>query len=137
MVASALGILPERGDIINVVSMPFTDTPETEFVAQKIPENLIYQYLPAVKIILIGIGAVLFYFLLLRPIIKTMRGEITEHYKTVEELERERAQQSRIEQEEIARTTVHEEDQVVTLRKDVMRNPVPTAYIIKNWIQEA
>jgi flagellar M-ring protein FliF len=137
MVASALGIVPDRGDKINVVSMPFSESPEEEMVAQQLPDNLVYQYLPAIKIFLIAIGALLFYLLLIRPIIKTMKGEVTAHYKTVEELERERDQQYNSEQEELARTMIHDEDQVVTLRKDVMRNAVPTAYIIKNWIQEA
>ena len=137
MVASALGIIPERGDIINVVSMPFSDPPEKETLAQQLPENLVYRYLPAIKIFLIGVGALLFYLLLIRPIIKTMKGEVTAHYKTVEEMERERERHKRAEEEELARTTVYDEDQVVTLRKDVFRNPVPTAYIIKNWIQEA
>lgn len=137
MVASALGIIPDRGDKINVVSMPFSESPEEEMVAQQLPDNLIYQYLPAIKILLIAIGALLFYLLLIRPIIKTMKGEVTAHYKTVEELERESEQQYKAEQEELARSTIHDEDQVVRLRKDVMRNPVPTAYIIKNWIQEA
>lgn len=137
MVASALGIIPERGDKINVVSMPFSDSPEEEMVAQQLPENLVYQYLPAIKILLIALGALLFYLLLIRPIIKTMKGEVTAHYKTVEELERERDQQYKSEQEEQARSMIHDEDQVVRLRKDVMRNAVPTAYIIKNWIQEA
>ena len=137
MVASALGIIPDRGDKINVVSMPFSESPEEEMVAQQLPDNLIYQYLPAIKIFLIAIGALLFYLLLIRPIIKTMKGEVTAHYKTVEELERERDQQYKSEQEELARTMIHDEDQVVRLRKDVLRNAVPTAYIIKNWIQEA
>jgi len=137
MVASALGIIPERGDIINVVSMPFSEDPVEEMVVQQLPQNLVYQYLPAIKILLVAIGALLFYFLLIRPIIKTMKGEVTEHYKTVDELEREREMQYQAEQEELSRSMIHDEDQVVRLRKDVMRNAVPTAYIIKNWIQEA
>ena len=28
------------------------------------------------------------------------------------------------------------EDTVVTMRKEILRNPVPSAYIIKNWINE-
>ena len=137
MVASALGIIPERGDKINVVSMPFSDSPEKEIAAQQLPETLVYQYLPAIKIFLIALGALLFYLLLIRPIIRTMKGEVTAHYKTVEELEREREEQYKNEQEELARSMIHDEDQVVRLRKDVLRNAVPTAYIIKNWIQEA
>jgi len=137
MVVSALGINLERGDKINVVSMPFTESPEDELVAEKLPSNLLYEYLPAIKIVLVALGALLFYFLLIRPIIKTMRGEVEEHYKTVEELERERLQEYRARQEEERIETIPEEDSVVALRREVLHNPVPAAYIIKNWIQEA
>ena len=137
MVSSALGIIPERGDVISVVSMPFTDTPEPEFASQQLPENLVYQYLPAVKMILIVLGALLLYFLLIRPMIKTMKGEVTEHFKTVEELERERQIQYQQTEDEQLPVVAHDEDQVVALRKEVMQNAVPTSYIIKNWIQEA
>ena len=137
MVSSALGIVPERGDQINVVSMPFSESPEDELLTEKLPSNLLYEYLPALKILLIAIGALFFYFLLIRPIIKTLKGEVTEHYKTVEELERERNEILKTQKEEESFHTITEEDFITDLRREVMRNPAPTAYIIKNWIQEA
>lgn len=137
MVATALGIVPERGDKINIVSMPFNDSPHDVDIAEKLPTNLIYQYLPAIKIAFIAIGVLLFYFLLIRPIIKTMKGEVVEHYKTVEEMERERIELIRAQQEEEEEKPLEGEDAVIALRKKVIRNPVPTAYIVKNWIQEA
>ena len=137
MVSSALGIIPERGDQINVVSMPFSESPEKDLMAEKTPAYMIYEYLPALKIILIALGALIFYFFLIRPIIKTMRGEVTEHYKTVEEMERERLEMMKKQKEDEEAVTITEEDFITNLRREVMRNPAPTAYIIKNWIQEA
>lgn len=137
MVSSALGIVPERGDQINVVSMPFSETPEDDLMAEKMPAYMIYEYLPALKILLIALGALIFYFFLIRPIIKTMKGEVTEHYKTVKEMEKERLELMKKQQEEDETMTISEEDFIINLRREVMRNPAPTAYIIKNWIQEA
>lgn len=137
MVASALGLVADRGDVINVTSMPFMEKAEEQLVAEGLPKNLLYEYLPLVKIGLLFIGALLFYFLLVRPIIKTMRREVTEHNKTIEELERaalearaEEEQEEVIEEEEII------PDSIITLRQQIMRNHVPTAFIVKNWIQE-
>ncbi|MBU1138694.1 MAG: flagellar M-ring protein FliF [Proteobacteria bacterium] len=137
MVSSALGLVSERGDIINVTSMPFMEKAEEQLIAEGLPKNLLYEYLPLLKIGLLFLGALLFYFLLVRPIIKTMKKEVTEHNKTISELERDALEAKaaaelveEIEEEEII------PDSIITLRQQIMRNHVPTAYIIKNWIQE-
>ncbi len=132
MVSTALGLLPTRGDQISVLSMPFIDHPADAALAEAAPINLLYDSIPLIKLVLISIGALLLYFLLIRPIIKTMKGEVSQHYKTVEELERENAAEREKEEEII----IPVDDAVSTLRREVMRNQVPTAYIIKNWIQE-
>jgi flagellar M-ring protein FliF len=137
MVTSALGLIPDRGDRINVVSMPFTEPTPSEMVAERLPAGLFYQFLPALKIGLLAFAILLCYLFLIRPIVKTMRGDLVEHYKTVEELERERLDMIKSQQEaEMAEKPVPEEDFIIALRRDVMKNPVPTAFIIKNWIQE-
>lgn len=137
MVASALGLIPERGDRINVVSMPFTEPTPTEMVAERLPAGLFYQFLPALKIGLLAFAILLCYLFLIRPIVKTMRGDLVEHYKTVEELERERLDMLKSQHEaEMAEKPIPEEDYIIALRRDAMRNPAPTAFIIKNWIQE-
>ncbi len=133
MVATALGLDPERGDKINILSMPFTEAPEDALLADTLKKNLLYEYLPLAKYILISIGALLLYFLLIRPIIKTMKGEVEEHYKTVEELERERVE-AETEEEELIEIV---EDAAVVLRREVLQDPVPAAYVLKNWIQKA
>ena len=141
MVASALGLDIERGDMINVTSMPFMAISDDQLLAEAIPKNLLYEYLPLIKIGLVSLGALLCYFLLVRPIIKTMKTEVTDHNKTVSELEQAALQTER-EQEMAALKAQYEAaeevvlDEVVALRQEVMQNHVPTAYIIKNWINE-
>lgn len=137
MVASALGLVTDRGDVINVTSMPFMEKAEEQLVAEGLPKNLLYEYLPMVKIGLLFIGALLFYFLLVRPIIKTMKREVTEHNKTIAELERAALEAKAEEEKE--EEIIEEEiipDSIITLRQQIMRNHVPTAFIVKNWIQE-
>lgn len=133
MVSAALGLNAERGDVINVISMPFSPTPEEELLAQTLPGNMLYEYLPYVKIGLVFLSALMGYFLLVRPIIKTLRGEVKEHYKTVEQLERERLDKMN---EEIEDEPIPVDDAVLILRREINKDPIPTAYIIKNWIQE-
>ena len=141
MVARALGLNTERGDKIIVTSMPFIEKSEDQSIAGEMSKNLLYEYLPLVKIGLISIGALLFYFLLVRPIIKTMKTEVTDHNKTVTELEQaaldaKRAKEMAEQQQEPEVIEEFVPDAVITLRHEIMQNHVPTAYIIKNWINE-
>ncbi len=141
MIASALGIDKERGDVINLTSLPFIDRPEENLLADSMPTNLLYQYLPLAKIGLLSFGAFIFYFLLVRPIIKTMKTDVIKHNDRVSELEkaeeelRNAKERMRLEEEQRNAEEI-EPDAVVTLRQEVMHNQVPTAYIIKNWINE-
>ena len=112
--------------------MPFTDRPAEGALAEASPTSLLYEYIPLIKLALLPIGALLLYFLLIRPIIKTMKGEVSQHFKTVEELERQHASEIAREEEVI----VPVDEAVTSLRREVMRNHIPTAHIIKNWIQE-
>ncbi|TKB10296.1 flagellar basal-body MS-ring/collar protein FliF [Desulforhopalus sp. IMCC35007] len=135
MVASAIGIVAERGDVINVISMPFVAQKEEAITAGGEGESSLYQSLPMIKYGLIALGALLIYFLLIRPVVKTMKGEVKEHYKTVEQLEREQKllQQEKVEPELPVEPV---DDTITQLRREVNQNQVPTAFIIKNWIQE-
>jgi flagellar M-ring protein FliF len=137
MVASAIGLVPARGDIITVTSMPFLDSREATTGAEATPEAFIYQYLPLAKYVLIALGILLLYFLLIRPVVKTMKGEVKEHYKTVEQLEQEqREQQQQLAMQEPEEPLLPVDDAITALRREVLTNQVPTAFIIKNWIQE-
>lgn len=136
MVASAIGLVAERGDVINVISMPFVAPKQEPLIGDSEAENSLYQFIPLIKYGLIGAGILLLYFLLIRPVVKTMKGEVKEHYKTVDQLEREQKllqQQQQIEPEIPAEPV---DDTITQLRREVNHNQVPTAFIIKNWIQE-
>ena len=129
MVSAALGLVPARGDQISVLSMPFTEYADGDALAASSAPALLYDYLPLIKYALLFISAFLLYFLLVRPIIKMMRSDVSRHYKTVEQLERE---------QEAYEEPVHipVDEAVSSLRREVARNHVPTAFIIKNWLQE-
>ncbi|MBW2659800.1 MAG: flagellar M-ring protein FliF, partial [Deltaproteobacteria bacterium] len=132
MVSTAIGLVQERGDMINVVSMPFTDTQATLPQLQQQDPQLFYQYLPLVKYGLILLGILFIYLLLIRPIIKTMRGDVQNHYKTVQQLEQE--QNINVKEEKPVLPPV--DDAISTLKKEVLQNHIPTSFIVKNWIQE-
>jgi len=143
MVATALGLNEERGDNINVTSMPFIISTDA-MLAEGMPENMLYEYFPLIKIGLLSLAALLFYFLLVRPIIKTIKTDVIEHNKTVTELEqavqdvqdaKDRAE-GKTGADVLDSEEESEPDVVVTLRNEIMQNHVPTAYIIKNWINE-
>ena len=136
MVSSAIGVVPDRGDMINVISMPFVDT-EKEVTAgdQAVTENL-YQYLPLAKYALIFLGLLLAYFFLIRPLIKAVKGEVQQHNKTVEQLELEQRQALENSNKEPERSILPVDDAITLLRREVMQNQVPTAFIVKNWIHE-
>ncbi len=137
MVAAAIGLVTERGDQINVLSMPFTETAEQVVAIQPMPKNMLYEYLPIIKIGLILLAALLLYFLLVRPLLKTMKGEVREHYKTVEALEQEQLESERALQLERQRDQLRaSEDPVSTIRRNVFENPTPSAHILKHWLQE-
>jgi flagellar M-ring protein FliF len=133
MVASAIGLVAERGDVINVISMPFVDPQMAVSEGELVPANLLYQYMPLIKYALIGLGLLLIYLLLIRPIVKTMKNDVKRHYKTVEQLEYE---QRKMLEEEPVEPPLPIDDAITALRKEVQKNQVPTAFIIKNWIQE-
>ncbi|BHH83367.1 flagellar basal-body MS-ring/collar protein FliF [Desulforhopalus sp. 52FAK] len=137
MVASAIGVVTERGDMINVLSMPFVAPKEVTIAAESEPTSSLYQFIPFIKYGLIGAGVFLLYFLLIRPVVKTMKGEVKEHYKTVEQLEKEQ-QQKLLQQTEAENELPMEpvDDTITQLRREVNHNQAPTAFIIKNWIQE-
>lgn len=142
MVASALGLDKERGDNINITSMPFMVSQDDLSVAEAMPANLLYEYLPLVKFGLLSFGAFLFYFLLVRPMIKSIKTDVTKHNKTVTELEKAAEELKKAEEKaKIEYETEEDEeesipDDIITIRNRVIKNQVPTAYIIKNWINE-
>ncbi|WP_319548128.1 flagellar basal-body MS-ring/collar protein FliF [Desulfogranum marinum] len=133
MIASALGLDKARGDKIEVTSMPFTDPPKID-EAEAIAAADIYQYMPLVRYGLLLIGGLLVYFLLVRPIIKTLKGEVTQYNKTVEEMEAETVI-GRKEAEQKEKEALIMQDPVMRIRKSIDANPVFSAHILKNWME--
>ncbi|MGW8193656.1 MAG: flagellar basal-body MS-ring/collar protein FliF [Desulforhopalus sp.] len=133
MVSTALGLDPERGDMINVVSMPFVDPEQMVEPAPPDVSDQLYHYMPLIKYGLIAFGMLLIYILLIRPIVKTMKGEIKQHYKTVDQLELEQRGNIAPVPVKVRPPVDHV---VANLRREVLEDQVPTAFILKNWIKE-
>ncbi len=135
MVATAIGIVPERGDMINVLSLPFVETEDTATEITIDSPLLIYEYIPFIKYGLIVLGALFVYLLLIKPMVKAMKGETQKHFKTVKQLEREQRENDLLgEEEELPPPPVDEA--ITMLKREVMQNQAPAAFIVKNWIQE-
>jgi flagellar M-ring protein FliF len=70
MVSRALGIDARRGDQIAVISRPFETSFSDEPYVKPSIWNRVYQMVPMVKYALLCLAAGLFYFLLIRPLLK-------------------------------------------------------------------
>ena len=127
MVGSALGIVASRGDQIKVVSMPFRNN----FAAAPLTPSPVglYQYLPYLKYVLLALGLLLLYFLLVRPLLKTLQAEApVQHYKTVEQLESELT--------EAPNQLPAPEDPAQKLRKELLDAQTTPAQVIRKWLKE-
>ncbi len=133
MIASALGLDPARGDKIEITSMPFTE-PAVNGEGEAVSENILYQYMPIIRYAVIFIGGLLVYFLMIRPIIKTLREDVTQHYKTVQQLEEE--QKEAEQEEEKKELEAMMRDPLMRVRDAIQTNPVFAAHILKNWIHD-
>ena len=133
MISSALGVDKARGDKIEVTSMPFTEPNEGQ-EGEGVTETAMYTYMPLIRYGLLLVAGLLIYLLMIRPLIKTLRQDVTQHFKTVQELEaeQERAQEARRQQEQQAMA----QDPLLRIRKDIEENPVFAAHVLKNWIHE-
>ena len=131
MVRSALGLQDQRGDQIVVISRPF----EKDFYGMADPEaspaNKLYPYLPLVKYGLLTAAILLLYFLFVRPLVQTLKGQgkMVEHYKTVEQLESELTGQPRQIEGPDAET--------VKLRDDIFHADTTPAQVIKSWLKDS
>jgi len=134
MVATAIGIVPERGDVINILSLPFVDTDKV--VTEKVLDAplLIYEYIPLIKYGLIVLGVFFIYLLLIKPMVRTMKGNSQKQFKTVKQLEQEQQQGYDEVEDELPPPPVDEA--INMLKKEVRQNQMPAAFIVKNWIQE-
>ncbi|HHL34721.1 MAG TPA: flagellar M-ring protein FliF, partial [Desulfobulbaceae bacterium] len=133
MIASALGLDPARGDKIEITSMPFTE-PAASSEGEAVSENILYQYMPIIRYGIIFLGALLVYFLMIRPIIKTLREDVTQHYKTVQQLQEEQKKAEQAEEKKELEAMMR--DPLMRVRDAIQSNPVFAAHILKNWIHD-
>ncbi len=122
MVTSAIGLNPERGDRIEVVSMPFQKTMLEGGAVESVPR--MYEYLPYVKYVVLLLCAVLLYWVLIRPLMKTLRGETVQYNKTVSEVELELGQDRKA------------LDPPARLREELAQNSVTPTQVIRTWLKE-
>ena len=132
MVKTAVGFNVERGDQVRVVSMPLPGDfsqgtwPEPSFMEK------VYPLIPLVKYLFVVVFAFVLYFLLLRPLIRTLKTESrrVEHYKTVEQLEAELGSDG------AAQMLAARRDPVARIRQDALESKELPGMVIKNWLRQ-
>jgi len=133
MISTALGLDKARGDKIEITSMPFIETAAIT-TDEGLSENVLYAYMPIIRYGIFLLGGLLIYFLMIKPLIKTLRTDVTQHYKTVQELEKERAKTAQASEQ--AELEALMRDPVLRIREAIGTNPVFAAHILKNWLHE-
>ena len=146
MVASALGLDTARGDKIEVTSMPFLESAEgVEWLRAWPPISSISTCRSSgtACLFLADCSSI---FLMIRPLMKTLRRDVTQHYKTVEQMEAEQARQAKAsEPAEPAlwwaglptkRHGITAHDPLEKLQMGVETDPAFSAHVLKSWIHE-
>jgi flagellar M-ring protein FliF len=146
MVASALGLDTSRGDKIEVTSLPFLAAAE-QAEAEAMADSQLYRYMPFIRYGLLLLGGLLLYFFMIRPLMKTLQKDVTQHFKTVEQMEAEQAQSTAAVRRSTAGGLVGgaaykaamespPTDALEKVKKGVDNDPVFSAHVLKNWIHE-
>ncbi|WP_310598952.1 flagellar basal-body MS-ring/collar protein FliF [Desulfobulbus sp.] len=150
MVGSALGLDQARGDKIEVTSMPFLAAADgSDGSGEGEAGSRVYQYIPLVRYGLLALGCLVLYFLLVRPLMKTLNRDVTQHYKTVEQMEAEQTKGATAGGPKPEGTDVliggaaykaamesPPVDALEKVRKGVENDPVFSAHVLKGWIHE-
>jgi flagellar M-ring protein FliF len=127
MVSSALGLSKDRGDRIEVVSMPFRKSVMEGKGVTASEAAGIQKYLPFAKYGAVLLGLILVYLFLVRPLVHTMQGEVREHYKTVQQLEDEQSEQPKI---------PSQDQPIEQLRQEITQSSISPAQVVKAWLKE-
>lgn len=147
MISSALGLDKNRGDKIEVTSMPFLESAEAG-ESEGAAANQLYQYMPFIRYGLLALGCAFLYLFLIRPLIKTLNRDVTQHYKTVEAMQAEQAGGGKSGAGPTGAGTLVggtayrdametlPEDPLEKVRKGVEIDPVFTAHVLRGWIHE-
>ena len=132
MITSALGLDETRGDRIEVVSMPFEDAFIGAEIIEPEPMSSLYQYLPYAKYGLLVLGTGLLYFLLIKPIIRSLatpgHRSASQQFQTVRELESELTPQQEV---------LSANDPTLRLRKQILTSETSPTQVIKSWLNKA
>ncbi|MCF8024335.1 MAG: flagellar M-ring protein FliF [Desulfobacteraceae bacterium] len=123
MVVSAIGLDNSRGDRVEVVSMPFEK--EVLNAGPSTTEPGIYDYLPYIKYLIVLVCALLVYLFLLRPVIKTLRGETGSY-------QQDSWPELAYESEEGSKSM----DSPARLRKEIENSSVTPAQVVRTWLKE-
>lgn len=129
LVTGVLSLKPERGDILQLRRMAAERPHEAKSPVKVSPFYEIINLIPVSKIVLIFFVFVLFYWLLLKPIIGLLRSEMTL-------TESDTPIPDEVKSAEPSPESL-EEDIAAKLKKEVQSNPLATVHIIRKWIQEA
>ncbi len=132
MVKSAVGFDVERGDQVHVVSMPLPGDLSRGTWPEPSMLDKVYPLIPLAKYLFIGIFALILYFLLIRPLIRTLKTEsrMVQHYKTVEQLEAEMGGVAG------SHLVGAGQDPVAKIRKDALDSKELPGMVIKNWLRQ-
>lgn len=123
MVVTAIGLDAGRGDQVEVVSMPFKKEMLDAGPVETGPG--VYDYLPYIKYLVVLVCAVLLYLALLRPMVKTLRGEAGVHRQgNAPELA------NSYEEEPMAL------DSPARLRRELENSSVTPAQVVRTWLKE-
>jgi len=141
MVRSALGVDATRGDKFEISSLPFANAFELETPTEpSTVASKVYTYLPYIKYGLLLLAGVLVYFLLLRPLLKSMgggAGQTATPLKTVGQMQSEMAGGAAGAEEEYKPYANANQDLLgKRLRDQVISQKAPSAQIIKSWLRE-
>lgn len=128
MVKSALGLDADRGDKIQVVSMPFENVFNSSDIIEANSPNDIYQYIPYVKYGLLFICTLLLYLLVIRPALKNLQGATRQlPFQTVRQLEADLSPQEEL---------LAPNDPTLRIRKQILASETSPTQVIRSWLNK-
>ncbi|MBT0663972.1 flagellar M-ring protein FliF [Geobacter pelophilus] len=132
LVKSAVGFSAERGDQVTVANIPFQDTEEMASATKDEWWNAPF-FLSLLKSVLIGIGFFALLFLVIRPMLKSLRASMPQTTFVPEEDAEEQVRQMIASQQK--QLAVQASSQMELIEK-IKTEPYQASQIIKNWLDK-
>ncbi|KAF0219421.1 MAG: flagellar M-ring protein [Geobacteraceae bacterium] len=129
LVKSAVGYNVERGDQITVANIPFQDTGEAEEEPPGWWNAPIFMSL--LKNALIGLGFLALLFLVIRPLLGTLKGSAPESFEPLESAEDQVKKMLDAQKAKLASQSVNQ----LELIEKVKQESYQTSQVLKNWIE--